>query len=153
MSPYSFGTRSTETRALQHRLAELKLYAGPIDGIFGRKTEAAIDTARQLFGLAGTGVDATLLRALSPIPSRLSGLLPGPAKALIFFQLKGLMRMSFLSGYKTYIVAGAMLLAGLAGMLGVDLPSFTGQAPGDLVMEALAFFFLRQGLKTDASKS
>ena len=61
--------------------------------------------------------------------------------------------MSFLSGYKTYIVAGAMPLAGLAGMLGVDMPSFTGQAPGDLVMEALAFFFLRQGLKADASKS
>ena len=58
--------------------------------------------------------------------------------------------MSFLAGYRTYIVAAAMLLTGLAGLLGVDLPSFTGQAPGNLVMEALAFFFLRQGLKIDS---
>ncbi len=60
--------------------------------------------------------------------------------------------MTFLSGYKTYIVAGLMLLTGIAGLLGVDIPSFTGQAPGELVMEALAFVFLRQGLKTDVTK-
>ena len=35
----------------------------------------------------------------------------------------------------------------LAGVLGIDIPSFSGQAPGNLVLEALAFFFLRQGLK------
>jgi hypothetical protein len=58
--------------------------------------------------------------------------------------------MNFLSGYRTYIVAAAMLLTGLAGLVGVDIPSFTGQAPGNLVMEALAFFFLRHGLKTGA---
>ena len=40
-----------------------------------------------------------------------------------------------------------MLLTGLAGVLGIDIPSFSGQAPGNLVLEALAFFFLRQGLK------
>jgi hypothetical protein len=55
--------------------------------------------------------------------------------------------MTFLAGYRTYIVAAAMLLTGVAGLVGVDIPSFTGQAPGNLVMEALAFFFLRQGLK------
>ena len=41
-----------------------------------------------------------------------------------------------------------MLLTGLSGLLGIDIPSFTGHAPGSLVMEALAFFFLRQGLKS-----
>jgi hypothetical protein len=55
--------------------------------------------------------------------------------------------MTFLAGYRTYIIAAIMLLTGLAGLLGVDIPSFTGHAPGELVMEALAFFFLRQGLK------
>ncbi len=59
--------------------------------------------------------------------------------------------LNILSGYKTYIVAAAMLVFGLAGLLGVDIPSFTGQAPGNLVMEALAFFFLRQGLTTETS--
>ena len=59
--------------------------------------------------------------------------------------------MDFLSGYRTYIVAGAMLVAGIAGMIGISIPDFTGQTPGTLVMEALAFFFLRQGLKTSGS--
>ena len=58
------------------------------------------------------------------------------------------MSLNFLAGYKTYIVAAAMLLTGAAGLLGIDIPSFTGHAPGSLVMEALAFLFLRQGLKT-----
>ncbi|MBN9344716.1 MAG: glycoside hydrolase family 108 protein [Devosia sp.] len=59
--------------------------------------------------------------------------------------------MNLLSGYKTYIVAAIMLLIGLAGLLGVDVPSFENHAPASLVMEALAFIFLRRGLKTDIS--
>lgn len=59
--------------------------------------------------------------------------------------------MDFLSGYKTYIVAAIMLLVGIAGLFGVDIPSFEGHAPASLVMEALAFIFLRKGLKTDIS--
>lgn len=61
--------------------------------------------------------------------------------------------MNLLSGYKTYIIAAAMLVAGVAGMLGIEIPSFSGQSPGGLVMEALAFIFLRQGLKTDITKA
>jgi lysozyme family protein len=57
--------------------------------------------------------------------------------------------MNLLSGYKTYLVAAVMLLIGLAGLLGVDIPSFDGHAPASLVMEALAFIFLRKGLKSD----
>ncbi|SFZ85868.1 Predicted Peptidoglycan domain-containing protein [Devosia enhydra] len=56
--------------------------------------------------------------------------------------------MTFLSGYKTYIVALAMAIAGLAQVMGVDLPSFEGQSAGHLMMEALAIVFLRQGIKT-----
>lgn len=58
--------------------------------------------------------------------------------------------MNLLTGYRTYIVAAIMLLIGLAGLLGIDVPSFEGHAPASLVMEALAFIFLRKGLKTDA---
>jgi hypothetical protein len=57
--------------------------------------------------------------------------------------------MNVLSGYKTYIVAAIMLLTGIAGMIGIDIPSFDGHAPASLVMEALAFMFLRKGLKSD----
>jgi hypothetical protein len=56
--------------------------------------------------------------------------------------------MNLLSGYRTYIVAAVMLLVGLAGLAGIDIPSFEGHPPASLVMEALAFFFLRKGLKT-----
>lgn len=56
--------------------------------------------------------------------------------------------MTFLSGYRTYIVAAAMAIFAIAGLLGIDIPSFEGQAPGNLLMEALAIFFLRQGVKS-----
>jgi lysozyme family protein len=59
--------------------------------------------------------------------------------------------MNLLSGYKTYIFSAVMLLTGLAGLVGVDIPAFDGQAPASLVMEALAFIFLRKGLKNDLS--
>jgi lysozyme family protein len=59
--------------------------------------------------------------------------------------------MNLFSGYKTYIVAAIMLLIGLAGVFGIDVPAFDGQAPMSLVMEALAFIFLRKGLKNDIS--
>ena len=59
--------------------------------------------------------------------------------------------MNMLSGYKTYIVAALMLLIGIAGLLGIDIPTFDSHAPASLVMEALAFIFLRKGLKNDLS--
>ena len=57
------------------------------------------------------------------------------------------MNLAFLDGYKTYLVAAAMILAGLSQLLGVDLPSFEGQSAGQLLMEGLAIFFLRRGIK------
>lgn len=59
--------------------------------------------------------------------------------------------MNLFAGYKTYIVAAVMLLAGIAGLVGVEIPAFQGHAPASLVMEALAFIFLRRGLKSDLS--
>ena len=57
------------------------------------------------------------------------------------------MNLSILNGYKTYLVALAMLLAGAAQLLGVDLPTFEGQSAGHLLMEGLAILFLRKGMK------
>jgi len=128
-----------DIRALQAALARLGLYDGGIDGLYGPATRAAVALARQRFGLPPGGPDRSLQIRL--------GLRPPPT---LFPTLKGLFAMTFLAGYRTYIIAAAMLLTGLAGLVGVDIPSFTGQAPGNLVMEALAFFFLRQGLKAGA---
>lgn len=62
-------------------------------------------------------------------------------------------QMDILSGYKTYIVAALMLLAGIAQMLGVDMPAMEGGSSGSLMLEALAILFLRRGLKGDIGKA
>lgn len=61
--------------------------------------------------------------------------------------------MTFLSGYKTYIIAVAMAVAGLAQLLGVDLPALDGQSAGQLMLEAFAVLFLRRGIKNDVANA
>ena len=58
-----------------------------------------------------------------------------------------LMNFGLLDGFKTYIVAAAMVLAAIAQLVGVDLPNFDGHAAGQLLMEGLAILFLRKGVK------
>ncbi|WP_084587840.1 glycoside hydrolase family 108 protein [Devosia riboflavina] len=77
------------------------------------------------------------------------------AAALIDVKLPSSMQrreiMTMLSGYRTYIVAAFMLVAGLAQVLGVELPALDGGSAGSLILEALAIIFLRKGLKSDAA--
>lgn len=61
--------------------------------------------------------------------------------------------MDILNGYRTYIVAALMLVAGLAQVLGIDMPTLEGSSAGHLIMEALAVIFLRKGLKADISRA
>jgi lysozyme family protein len=61
--------------------------------------------------------------------------------------------MDMLNGYKTYIVAALMLLAGVAQVLGIDMPAMDGNAAGQMIMEALAVIFLRKGLKGDIGRA
>jgi lysozyme family protein len=61
--------------------------------------------------------------------------------------------MEFLSGYRTYIIAAFMLVAGAAQLLGIDLPTLDGQSAGQLIMEALAIIFLRKGVKGDIGRA
>lgn len=65
---------------------------------------------------------------------------------------KGRSAMDILNGYKTYITAILMLLAGLAQAFGIDLPALEGGSAGQMIMEALALIFLRQGMKTGAGQ-
>jgi hypothetical protein len=58
-----------------------------------------------------------------------------------------LMNLNILDGFKTYIVALAMVLAALGQLVGVDIPSFDGHAAGQLLMEGFAILFLRRGMK------
>ncbi|WDR02762.1 glycosyl hydrolase 108 family protein [Devosia algicola] len=61
--------------------------------------------------------------------------------------------MALLSGYKTYIVAAIMVLAGIAQILGIDLPAMDGSSAGQLIMQALAMIFLRHGIKNTAGSA
>jgi hypothetical protein len=70
-----------------------------------------------------------------------------PAPPLPLDNRRRPMNLSFLDGYKTYVIAVAMVVAGLSQLLGVDLPSFEGQAAGQLIMEGIALLFLRKGIK------
>lgn len=57
------------------------------------------------------------------------------------------MNLGLLDGFKTYLVAAAMVLTALGQLVGVDIPSFDGHAAGQLLMEGLAILFLRKGMK------
>ena len=57
------------------------------------------------------------------------------------------MTLGILDGFKTYLVAGAMILTALGQLVGVDIPSFDGPAAGQLLMEGFAIMFLRRGMK------
>ena len=58
-----------------------------------------------------------------------------------------LITLNLLDGFKTYLVAAAIVLAAVSQLIGVDLPSFEGQSAGHLLMEGLAILFLRRGMK------
>lgn len=61
--------------------------------------------------------------------------------------------MTFLNGYKTYIVAAFMLLAGLAQALGIELPTLEGSSAGQLMIEAVAVLLLRRGFKANSAST
>jgi hypothetical protein len=62
-------------------------------------------------------------------------------------QRRTTMNLAFLGGYRTYLIAAAMIVAGLGQLIGVEIPSFDGQSAGHLLMEGLAIIFLRKGMK------
>ena len=61
--------------------------------------------------------------------------------------------MDILRGYKSYIIALLMLLAGVAQVLGLDVAPLEGSSAGQLMLEALAVIFLRKGFKSDIGKA
>ena len=68
----------------------------------------------------------------------------------ILNQAKELKMLDFLTGYKTYIVGLFMIVAAIAQIAGVDLPSLEGQNAGQLLLEAFAIVFLRKAIKSGA---
>ena len=60
--------------------------------------------------------------------------------------------MDILNGYRTYVVAALMLLAGIAQVLGIQVPNLDAGSAGQLILEALAVIFLRRSLKPTVAK-
>jgi len=58
--------------------------------------------------------------------------------------------MSFINGYKTYIIAALIILNAGVQMVGIDVPHFSG--PSEALMYAAGLFFARNGAKKDVKK-
>ncbi|WP_375449537.1 glycoside hydrolase family 108 protein [uncultured Devosia sp.] len=165
---FDFAVNSGPDRAIKSLQRQLKVVA---DGQVGPLTLDAIKTAIALKGTAGL-IDAlcdqrldfltrlttfavfgkgwtTRVAAIRKAALAAAGATPSRSTEPQTWSRT----MAIFSGYKTYIVAAFMLIAGLAQVLGIDLPSLDGASAGHLIMESLAVIFLRQGVKGDIGKA
>lgn len=160
LAVFDFAVNSGPDRAIRSLQAALGV---AVDGQVGPLTLAAVgraDTAQQINALCDRRLG--FLKALSNYAIfgrgwtrriaavRAAALAAAPAATTIS---QGDRTMDLLSGYKTYIIAAFMLIAGLAQIAGVDLPTLESGSAGSLVLEALAILFLRKGLKGDIGKA
>jgi lysozyme family protein len=150
---FDFAVNSGPDRAIRTLQRVLNVAS---DGIAGPRTLAAVTRAdartvvealcdSRLDFLKGLSTFATFGRGWSNRVAAVRAAALASAKTITIG--RGEKTMDMLAGYKTYIVATIMLLAGVAQILGVELPSLEGGAAGSLILEALALIFLRKGLK------
>lgn len=134
----------------QEKLIALGYSVGPMgaDGLFGGESLRAYNQFRGDQGLpaVSTTTLADLNALLFPAPPKKPSWLQSLILSKALEQLKETKMLNFLSGYKTYIVAIIMVLAALAQLIGVDLPTFDGQNAGTLLSEAFAIIFLRKAV-------
>ncbi|WEJ57570.1 glycoside hydrolase family 108 protein [Devosia sp. FJ2-5-3] len=154
---FDFAVNSGPDRAIRTLQAGIGVAA---DGVVGPVTLAAAEKARpneaindlcdrRMRFLQGLSTFPTFGRGWTSRVStiRKTALATVPKAALPTLQRRT--TMSILTGYRTYVVGAFMLIAGLAQVLGIDLPALDGSAAGHLIFEALAIIFLRKGLKGD----
>lgn len=151
---FDFAVNSGIDRAVRTLQATLGV---PADGVVGPVTLAAVGERdvkaminalcdRRLGFLGRLGTFATFGRGWTRRVAAVRAAALAGAKTTSPMQRRT--GMDTLSGYKTYIVAAFMLLAGVMQVLGIDIPSLDGGAAGSLVLEALAVIFLRKGIKS-----
>ncbi|MBF0680874.1 MAG: glycoside hydrolase family 108 protein [Devosia sp.] len=158
---FDFAVNSGPDRAVRTLQAGLGVAA---DGVVGPVTTSAAQKAdaneaindlcdRRLRFLQGLSTFPTFGRGWTRRVAdiRKTALAMVPAAALPSQQRRT--NMSILTGYRTYVVGAFMLIAGLAQVLGIDLPALDGGAAGHLIFEALAIIFLRKGLKGDLGRA
>lgn len=157
---FDFAVNSGPTRAVKYLQIQIGVEA---DGIVGPRTLSAVEKCRRGRGakqlietlcdnrlnfLRGLNTFSTFGRGWTTRVATVRGQALKDASSFPETQnhpnRSGPMNM--LSGYKTYIVAAAMLVAGLSQLLGVDLPGFEDQSAMQLIMESMAVIFLRRGV-------
>ena len=164
---FDFAVNSGPGRAIGSLQAELGVR---VDGVIGPLTLGAITDRLARGGAAGL-IDALCRRRLGFLTRlstfavfgrgwsarvaaiRTAALGAAGVTTTSSTPTQGNATMDMLNGYKTYITAAIMLLAGLAQLLGIDLPALDGGQAGHLIMEALAVIFLRKGLKGDIGRA
>lgn len=155
---FDYAVNSGPDRAIRALQAILGV---AVDGVLGPQTMAAAGRADSR-SVVSALCDQRLafLRSLSNFStfgrgwtSRVAAVRAAALAAASITMPRGDQAMSVLSGYRTYIVAAFMLLAGLAQVLGIDLPALDGGSAGSMMLEALAIIFLRRGLKGEIGKA
>jgi lysozyme family protein len=164
---FDFAVNSGPERAI----ATLQQEVGTVpDGFIGPKTLAALKARIALTGVAGLiialcngrlsflqrlAISATFGRGWSRRVAQIRALALAAARANSSSppQKGNTMNLGFLAGYKTYIIGAAMLIAGLAQLLGVTIPAFGGESAGDLLMQGLAVIFLRHEVPNTGKSS
>jgi lysozyme family protein len=159
LAVFDLAVNSGPDRAIRTLQTALRV---TVDGIVGPRTLAAANGSnRKSVVDAICDLRMTFLRSLPTFPtfgrgwtSRVASIRAAALRAVSKSpDHQGEMIMDALSGFKTYIVAALMLLAGIAQILGLDVPTLEGGSAGSLVLESLAIIFLRKGLKTEAGKA
>lgn len=86
----------------------------------------------------------------------MDAIIAGAAKSWIIGKLKDLrgdkQAMTFLSGYKTYIVALLLILIGVAEYLGFSIPGVSNDPTG-FIGSGIGLVFARGGATADAKKA
>jgi lysozyme family protein len=168
LAVFDFAVNSGPPRAIKTLQTELGVKA---DGFVGPITLDVLKTKIALTGVAGIiialcngrlsflqrlAISATFGRGWSRrvLEIRAAALgMAGADPSSTSAQKGNSMNLTFLAGYKTYIVGAAMLIVGIAQLVGVAIPDFSGQSAGDLLMQGLAIIFLRQGITNAIAKS
>lgn len=153
LAVFDYAVNSGPVRAIKALQTNLRV---PADGIVGPVTLGALARAQprgvinalcdQRLGFLGKlGTFATFGKGwTSRVSAVRAAALAMAGESKTSTQLEG---FPMLDGYKTYIVSAIMLLVGLAQLLGIDLPAFDQASAGNLIIEALAFVFLRKSVK------
>lgn len=158
-------SKPSAARELQLALIAAGYSVGPsgADGILGEDTAKAVRAYRKAHGLSEAAViDNQMLRllglgpALITEPGTLGNIIALPIIDLVLQRLtKGAITVSFLTGYKTFIIGGVLIVLGALELLGWQVPGVPLDPSQGIptIMTGIGLITGRVGAKTEAAKA